>query len=460
MPHKRNVRLMKSIVYGCGLLILYLSGLLPAASAQDGLSLRQAIQQALKQNPDGDAARAATDEAKAGAAMARTALLPQVAFTEDMSRGNDPVYVFGTRLRQQRFTQADFDLSALNRPGSIGNFATRISGEWQAFDSLKTQRTIRGADLMKQSGAASAQAVDQKMVLGVVQAYQGVLYAERQVEVAQHELDTAQALLNSANDHVKAGLAVDSDRISAEVNVASRKQGLIGAQGDLQLAWAQLGVAMGTPELKPGRLQPLEAHDYPGGDLEQEFQAAVKNRQDLTAVVHAQGAQAMAESAARLAYGPKVNVYGNWEDDRQTLGGTGGNNWVAGVQVSVDLLPFGKRAQLGHEHAAKALADAQLKSYQQHVRLQVSQAHIQRETAQLSLETARSATEQAGESLRILKNRYEAGLTTITELLRADDAERQSQANYWRAVYGNAVSYAQLLYATGTLTPEAAEGLQ
>jgi outer membrane protein len=90
----------------------------------------------------------------------------------------------------------------------------------------------------------------------------------------------------------------------------------------------------------------------------------------------------------------------------------------------------------------------------------VSQAHIQRETAQLSLETARSATEQAGESLRILKNRYEAGLTTITELLRADDAERQSQANYWRAVYGNAVSYAQLLYATGTLTPEAAEGLQ
>jgi outer membrane protein len=451
---------MKSIVYWCGLLILFFSGLPRAASAQDELSLRQAVQQALKQNPEGDAARATMDEAKAGAAMARTALLPQVAFTEDMSRGNDPVYVFGVRLRQQRFLQADFDPAALNRPDSIGNFATRISGGWQAFDSLKTQRTIRGADLMKQSAAASAQAVDQKIVLGVVQAYQGVLYAERQVEVAQHELETAQALLNSAEDHVKAGLAVDSDRISAEVNVALCKQGLISAQGELELAWAQLSVAMGTPELKPGRLQPIEAREYPGSDLEQEYAAAIKNRHDLAAVVHAQGAQAMAESAARLAYGPRVNVYGNWEDDRQTLGGTGGNNWVAGVQVSVDLLPFGKRAQLGHERAGKARADAQLKSYQQQVRFQVSQAHSQRETAQLSLETARSATEQAGESLRILKNRYEAGLTTITELLRADDAERQSQVNYWRAVYGNAVAYAQLLYATGTLTPEAAEGLQ
>ncbi len=451
---------MKSIVYWCGLLILFLSGLPRAASAQDDLSLRQAIQQALKQNPEGDAARATMDEAKAGAAMARTALLPQVAFTEDMSRGNDPVYVFGTRLRQERFSQADFDLAALNRPDSIGNFSTRISGGWQAFDSLKTQRTIRGADLMKQSAAASAAAVDQKIVLGVVQAYQGVLYAERQVEVAQHELETAQALLNSAEDHVKAGLAVDSDRISAEVNVALGKQGQIAAQGELELAWAQLSVAMGTPELKPGRLQPIEARGYPGGDLEQEYAAAIKNRHDLMAVVHAQGAQAMAESAARLAYGPRVNVYGNWEDDRQTLGGTGGNNWVAGVQVSVDLLPFGKRAQLGRERAGKARADAQLKSYQQQVRLQVSQAHIERETAQFSLEAARSATGQAGESLRILKNRYEAGLTTITELLRAGDAERQSEASYWRAVYGNAVAYAQLLFATGMLTPEAAEGLQ
>jgi outer membrane protein len=313
---------------------------------------------------------------------------------------------------------------------------------------------------MKQSAAASAQAVDQKIILGVVQGYQGVLYAERQVDIAQHELETAQALLNSAEEHVKAGLAVDSDRISAEVNVALCKQGLIAAQGELELAWAQLGVAMGAEDLKPGPLQPIEAHEYPGGELEQEYRAAIKNRHDLAAMVHAQGAQGMAESAARLAYGPKVNVYGNWEDDRQALGGTGGDSWVAGVQVSVDLLPFSKRAQLGRERAGKARADAQVKSFQQQVRLQVSQAHIQRETAEFSLEAARSATDQSGESLRILKNRYEAGLTTITEVLRADDAERQSQANYWRAVYGNAVAYAQLLYATGMLTPEAAEGLQ
>ena len=80
--------------------------------AQEPFSLRQAVEIALKQNPDVDAARAEVDEANANVSLSKTQYLPQVRFTEDMSRGNDPVYAFGTRLRQQRFTQADFALPA------------------------------------------------------------------------------------------------------------------------------------------------------------------------------------------------------------------------------------------------------------------------------------------------------------------------------------------------------------
>jgi outer membrane protein TolC len=103
------------------------------------------------------------------------------------------VYVFGTKLRQNRFTQADFDVNALNRPAPVGNFATRFSGSWMAFDSFRTQKMIRLADLMQASAATSAKAVDQRIIFNVVQAYQGVLYAERQVDVARHDLETAEA---------------------------------------------------------------------------------------------------------------------------------------------------------------------------------------------------------------------------------------------------------------------------
>jgi outer membrane protein TolC len=441
--------------------LLLMSLTLPlAVAAQEPLTLRQAIQLALKESPDSAAARAESLQAKAGVQMAQTQLLPQVSFTEDISRGDDPVYAFGTRLRQQRFTQADFAPASLNTPSAIGNFSTRIGGQWMLFDSLHAEKSIRGAKLMELSATLSGRAVDQKVVFSVVAAYQSILYAEREVDVAQHELETAEALLASADDHVKAGLAVESDRISAQVNVAACKQALIAAQGEVDLAWAQLRVATGTPDLKQAKLEPIEAREFPGGELEQEIANAEKNRQDLGAMNAAQSAQAEALSASKLGFGPRISAYGNWETDRASFAGTGGSNWVAGVQIGVDLLPFAKRAQLASDKAAKTRVDAQVNSYRQQVRLQVSQAHIQRQVSQQSLETARAAIDQATESLRILKNRYGAGLATITDLLRAEDAGRQAQANYWRAVYGNTMAYAQLLFATGTLTPDAAEDLQ
>ena len=61
---------------------------------------------------------------------------------------------------------------------------------------------------------------------------------------------------------------------------------------------------------------------------------------------------------------------------------------------------------------------------------------------------------QAAESLRILRNRYDAGLVTLTDVLRAEDADRQSQSSYWQAVYHNTLSYAELRLATGTLNAE------
>ena len=428
--------------------------------AQEPLSLRQAIDKALGQNPQAAAAQADEMDANAAASLARTQLLPQLSFTEDISRGDDPVYAFGSRLRQRQFTQADFALNSLNRPQPLGNFSTRLSGSWTAFDSFKTQKQIRRAHLFRQSASSSAKAVDQEIVLRVVTAYQQVLFAEREIEVVRHEQDTAAALLASANDHVKAGLAVESDRMSAEVNAAARKEDLIAAQGDLDLAWAELREAMGAPDWQASALKPLEPHTFPESSLDAELAQALKARPDLTALGQAQTAQGEAVGAARSEFGPRISTYGNWEEDRGSLTSSGGNNWVAGVHISVDILPLGKRAQLARESAAKQRVDAQLAGLQQQARLQVSRAHIHRHTATQQLETARAAMDQSAESLRILQNRYNAGLATLTELLRAEDAERQSQSSYWHAVYGNVMAYAELLYAQGILTPDAAEELQ
>ncbi len=103
------------------------------------MTLQQAIATSLRSNPDGAVSKAALDEATAQQRTARSALLPTLQFHESITRGNDPVYVFGTKLKQESFSQNDFSLNSLNRPQPLNNFMTQFSGTWIAFDSWHTE---------------------------------------------------------------------------------------------------------------------------------------------------------------------------------------------------------------------------------------------------------------------------------------------------------------------------------
>lgn len=449
-----------SQAWGWVLVLGMAAGVASAQGPAATLTLRQAIDVALGKNPEMAAAEADTKAAAAQASLAKTAWWPRLNVTEDMSRGNDPVYVFGTRLRQQQFSQSDFAINSLNRPTPVGDFATRFGGSWMLFNGLGREWQVRGARMAAKSAADMSAQEQQTIVLRVVEAYQGVLFAERRIQIAQHEAKTAEAMRADAQTKVRAGLAVESDLLAAQVGLAERQQEVIAAQGDLETAWAQLEEAMGG-ELNPEPvLEPMDAKSFPDGELADEVASALKTRPELAALEQQRLAVGASVKAAKGAFEPQVSAYGNWEMDRTSFAGNGGNNWVAGVQIQMDILPFEKRARLAQAEAAREKVEAQQRSAEAQIRLAVRRAHSEHVTAELIVKTAQASMEQATESLRIVQNRYKAGLATMTELLRAEDAQRLSQQDYWRAVYGNVVAYTELLYATGTLTPESAESLQ
>ena len=70
------------------------------------------------------------------------------------------------------------------------------------------------------------------------------------------------------------------------------------------------------------------------------------------------------------------------------------------------------------------------------------------------IDVARATIAQAQGSLRINQDRHDSGLTTITDLLGAEDATRRSQTDYWEAIYHFQTSYANLELASGSLNPQ------
>ncbi|HVZ83938.1 MAG TPA: TolC family protein [Terracidiphilus sp.] len=448
------------------ILLLALAGLCTTGAAQSvpsasPLTLQDAVLLALRQAPEHRAAALDVDAARTSQRMEKTALLPTFSFAEQATRGNDPVYVFGTRLRQQRFSQSNFALNQLNRPTPLGNFATRFSGNWTLFDSWKTEFAMRRAAMETESMQSAATRADQQIVHRVAICYEGVRTAAKQLEVARHQVETAKALLVSSKTRVSAGLAVDSDELSAAANLAARQQEEIAAEGDLQIAWAELEQAAGTPIPASQRNIPaLETAHFEPPALDSAIVTALHTRPDQQSLQQNVEAGHTGVQEAKSAFAPTLHAFGDWEADRGSFAGSGGSNWMAGAELSIDLFPAAKRQQLSLARISAERARVTAQSGENQIRLEVTRAWYAQQAAARMVEVAQASLAQTDESLRILRNRYNAGLATITDLLRAEDVQRQASANYWNAVSRNATAWADLTFAMGTLNADHLGNLQ
>jgi outer membrane protein len=419
------------------------------------LTLPDAVRMALAQNPLHKAAVADNRVLVEVIREARAQLMPKVMFTESAVRGNDPVFVFGSRLRQQKFTLADFALNRLNTPAPIGNFSSRFSGQWSAFDGLQSWNAVSRAKHMQQAAGQQLDRTNQEIVYQALKAYFGVLHAQRQEQVAEAALQAAQAIEVSCRARVESGVAVDSDLLSAQVATSRRKQELIQARDGLALAHAQLALALGMPaDTVYTPQETLEERQFPTATPAELESKALEKRPDLKRVESERRAQAKSVSIARGAIAPRLNVFGSWEADSPSPGWNGGSSWIAGAEMQFDLFNGGgNRAHIAREKAAQVRTAAVRDAFRDQIRLEVRKAYYEYDSARQQVEVARGAIAEADESLRINQNRYEGGLRTVSDLLQVEEAAHRAKADYWQAVYRLQTSYAGLELATGTLSP-------
>jgi outer membrane protein len=441
-------------------LLTFLSG--PALWAQaktpapsGPISLEQAVAIALKNNPTVHAATAYADAAQHAIDAAKAGYLPNLNFSEGVTRGNNPVYVFGTLLTQRQFTASNFDLGFLNTPPAVDNFRTQFFVSMPLYDFGRTSGRVKSARIQAQSVRQSASRAEQSVVFDVINAYLNGLLAGEQVRVAQSAVAMAQADLDRAHAREQQGLTVASDVLSAQAQLAQAKENLIRAQNAVALSQSALNVAMGVPEDAPtqtqGKLAPVQV---PLGNLASLQQQALAQRPDY------HEAQLQAERAgnsvslAKKEFLPRIDMMGSWEQDNQTFAARGGNNWIAGATLTFNIFGGGaRRAQIAESRAYERRAEAMRRQMQSAVRLQVREAYLDLNAARQRVEVSRDSAAQAEESLRILQNRYDAGLATIMDVLRAETMRTSAQNNHLNAVYDYRLAFAALELATGKLGP-------
>ena len=420
------------------------------------LTLQDAVAVALKNNPTVQAADAYAEAVQQGITVAASARYPRVDFSEGVTRGNNPVYVFGSLLTQRQFAAQNFQLDFLNTPPPLDNFRTQFSASMPLWDAGQTSRRVRDARLESQSAMKAGRRTRQEVIFNVVQAYLNGLLAAENVRVAQADVELTKADLTRAQAREEQGLAVPSDLLSSKVQYAQAQEDLLRARNAEAIAQATLNVAMGVAEDAPigieGRLSQVA---FEAGVLAERQQRAMTTRPDFQQLDIDKQRAANGVSMARAEFLPKVNLFSAWEEDNQTFLTRGGNNWALGATLTFNLFDGGaNRARLKESRARERQVEALREQMASAVRLQVREAFLNLNTAHDRVEVSREAAAQAEESLRIIQNRYESGLATITDLLRAETARTSAQKNFLNALFDHRLSYAALELATGELAAD------
>jgi outer membrane protein len=414
------------------------------------LTLQQAASEALSRNPAVAAAEAQREIATARVAETRAGRLPRVDLTESATRGNNPVFVFGSLLEQGVFGARHFDPAFLNDPDPLTSYRAALTARVPVFDRLATSTAIAQGRNGVGRAAAELEETRQRLRSETVARYYGVLVAREKLAVAQEAVTGAEADAKAARDRFEQGLLVESDALSADVQLAFLRQRVIAAEGELAIARAALATLLQRPR--------TETIDVEGGlpdapaetSLDDAIARATSQRAPVKSAASVAADAALRLKGQRATALPRVDAFG-------TFGATGGtfgdrdSDHTIGVALTLELFDRGRSARIAAARGEIDAARAGEALARDGVTMEVVTAWHRLRAAREMSAVAATAAERAEAASRIVRDRYGVGLTTITEQLRAQTALVSARFDHLAARYDALVAQAELLRATGDL---------
>ena len=384
--------------------------------AERALSLDEAIAEALAGNAG---LRIAADERTAAAAGARAAdafLWPGVDFESGLVSGVDPVFAFGTKLRQSRFREADLALDVLNDPNRIDDWSTAVDVRWRALSPrLWAARTA--ARNRSDAAGWSALRAREATLLGVQERYWDAVRASAQRAAAEAAEAASRATLERFERRQERGLLTDADRLQAEAERAAAEAERINAERLERESRQELGVFLGwAPDLLPVPRDTLTEPIELGMPV---FDPSL--RSDLHALAGELEARGADRRRAALAYAPSVDAFGRFVSHAADPLESDATDWSAGVALRWTAFDgFRRPADLDRAESGVRIARTRYEQALREARQQVDAAWRAVRSADRAYGAARSSRTAAEAAVRLLRRRFEEGLATPDELLQAE----------------------------------------
>ena len=147
---------------------------------------------------------------------------------------------------------------------------------------------------------------------------------------------------------------------------------------------------------------------------------------------------------------PDIAVYGQLQDDRNSFSG-GKQTGVLGAMVRWNAFDPGRSKRLAVATAEQRAAEQEARAASDQVRLEVEMAWRRAQAARERYAAAAGGAEEGREALRVVQERRQAGMATLTDELETEVAALAAELREIQAATQAAIADAALSRAAGEL---------
>lgn len=418
------------------------AGMHASLQAQDSMpviTLEEALRESVRLDPDYVRAVGQLDNAEWGRRAALLVfLLPTVTATADYSE----------------FSTSQFNIGV----GAAANASGRVSldARYELFAGGRKLATSRQAAAELELATAGELGARFLAALETERDFYAVLGERELLDVALQRQSRAREQFTLARARVQGGATVQSDSLQVLLELQRAEAEVMRREAALTVARLQLGRRVGSggpvdaaplPEIPPTDL-PLALDDA--------VQLAASQGPAWRQARASERSSGSALRAAQASYFPTVALTGAITANDNKFFPSATTRRSVGINLSWPLWNGGQR-ELAIERAASTrdLARAVREDLERSARRDVTQAYTAHEVASRTLQLAASAVAVATEILRVQQARYQAGASTVLELLDAQSQLVLAQADLVQSRYGVRLARASLEAILGRrLSPE------
>ena len=381
------------------------------------LTLKEAIELALKNNLSVRVAGTQVEELMGTRERREAALLPHVSGNLLANRQNVNLGALG-------FTS----IPKLPIPTVIpafNHYDSRILASQPLVDR-EAYHNLKAAEKQVQASKLTYQDTRDLVVRETAGLYLDSEVGLAEVAAAESRVTTSQALEILARDQHDQGLATAVDLVRAQVQLARDRQTLLVERDAYQtslLALARfMGISPGTPLELAGH---MEFHPVPAPPIDEALRTALEARSDYRSLLTERQSLVEQEKAARARYFPKLSVNGDYGalGTAQTMAGIGE---IQGT-ISISLFDWDRTGQRKELESQVRRLNEQIDDLTRGIDQDLRKALLDLDSTASQVSVTESALTLAERELALAQDRFRNGVTDNIEVVTAQDTLASAQ---------------------------------